>query len=632
MTHAEDTEEVDATDVIAARGETLAAYAATVESAPGATVMPDALATETGGERTLALLTRVASQQEPRLVVDDEVLGRGGMSVVYLGTQATLGRKVAVKSPREDGSAAHSRVLLREAWITGQLEHPNVMPVYDLAVDDGRPRVVLKRIEGVEWADLISDPEDVRRRFGVSDVRSWHLGTFLQVCNAIHFAHSKGIIHRDIKPSNVMIGAFGEVYVTDWGIAVSNDPQTPAAYDPAALAGTPLYIAPESLLGKPVSPATDVYLLGGLLFELLTGKPAREPGALLALIAQAVTEAPPEFPESVPAELAAICSRCLRLAPEDRFADAEVLRRALETYLERAESLALSDAAGQDLERLVREAEAMALSPDEHPADLYDLFGACRFGFHAALRAWPDNEEARLGIERAVRAMVALEISRGNAASAQTLLGELEAPPAELREQVEAAVAEEAAHRKETERLAALEADLDPELGRSGRFLAAVLLTPPILAAPLTRMDPEAADPTFALRLAIPLVQLAILLALFTWKRAELLANLYNRRLFQATIMVFLGQAVLVVGHYLGGIAMALSNVQNYAIVAMGLTTLAIFVDRRLSLVAAAYTGVYLITSAYPEHRHLYAFAGNLLLCGTLLYIWRPRRRGNRPA
>ena len=104
------------------------------------------------------------------------------------------------------------------------MEHPNIVPLYDVDLDDdGQPLVVFKRIEGETWRVLLDDSEAVRRRFGVVDVLEWHLRTLMQVCTAVHYAHRCGIVHRDLKPDNVMIGDYGEVYVVDWGIAVALD-------------------------------------------------------------------------------------------------------------------------------------------------------------------------------------------------------------------------------------------------------------------------------------------------------------------------------------------------------------------------------------------------------------------------
>ncbi|MCZ7681391.1 MAG: protein kinase [Sandaracinaceae bacterium] len=150
-------------------------------------------------------------------------LGEGGMGIVRLATQRSLGRDVAVKTVK--GSQAAERAtgaLLREACVMGLLEHPNVVPVYDLVVGDaGEPAIVMRKIEGSSWASVMHDPAALRARFDAEDALEWNLRVLAQVCNVVDFAHSRGILHRDLKPENVMLGEFGEVYVVDWGLAVA---------------------------------------------------------------------------------------------------------------------------------------------------------------------------------------------------------------------------------------------------------------------------------------------------------------------------------------------------------------------------------------------------------------------------
>jgi serine/threonine protein kinase len=150
-------------------------------------------------------------------------LGEGGMGEVLLAEQVSMERDVAVKRLKPEARNDYSTLkLLQEAWVTGYLEHPNVIPVYDITVDaQGSPLILLKRIHGVAWGELMDDPETVRRRWGAADLLEWNLRVLMQVCDAVQFAHGRGIVHRDLKPENVMVGEHGEVYVVDWGIAVT---------------------------------------------------------------------------------------------------------------------------------------------------------------------------------------------------------------------------------------------------------------------------------------------------------------------------------------------------------------------------------------------------------------------------
>ena len=136
------------------------------------------------------------------------------MGIIRLGEQGAIGRQVAVKCLREGlDNERFGLQLLREAWVTGGLEHPNIVPVYSVGADsNGHPMIVMKRIEGTPWSELLrSDGRQLRDDPEI----------LKQVCNAVEFAASRGVIHRDLKPDNVMIGTFGEVYVLDWGIAIA---------------------------------------------------------------------------------------------------------------------------------------------------------------------------------------------------------------------------------------------------------------------------------------------------------------------------------------------------------------------------------------------------------------------------
>jgi len=229
--------------------------ARTVVDHPGTTIEPSRIPSS-GAMAALDALRALGATLGGKIDVH-HTIGEGGMGVVHLATQATLGRHVAVKTLRKGAGDEEAALrILREAWVTGALEHPNVVPVHDVGVDaSGAPVIVMKRIEGRVWSHLMRDGAEITRRFGATDPLEWNLRTLVSVCNAVHFAHSRGILHRDLKPDNVMIGEFGEVYVLDWGIAVSlkDDPsgRLPCASQATDIAGTPHYMAPEMLLGDP---------------------------------------------------------------------------------------------------------------------------------------------------------------------------------------------------------------------------------------------------------------------------------------------------------------------------------------------------------------------------------------------
>ena len=140
--------------------------------------------------------------------------------MVRSATQRSLGRTVAIKTTLPDASPAQAELMLQEAWVTGFLEHPGVVPVHDILRGADGPVVVMRRIRGATWEALRVD-EDWARAQGARDLLEQNLRIFVRVCEIVEFAHAKGVMHRDIKPANVMLGSFGEVYLLDWGLALA---------------------------------------------------------------------------------------------------------------------------------------------------------------------------------------------------------------------------------------------------------------------------------------------------------------------------------------------------------------------------------------------------------------------------
>lgn len=401
-----------------------------------------------------------------------KTLGEGGMGVVRVAKQASLGREVAVKTLRSEHTGhGFERRLLQEAWTTGTLEHPNIVPVYDIDLDDDdKPLIVLKRIEGRVWEELMHEPKTIAREHGSGDPLEWNIRVLMQVCRALQFAHRRGFVHRDLKPENVMVGSFGEVYVLDWGIAVAmSDDGTgrfPLAKDAHAMAGTPAYMAPEMLGGaeSQLGPWTDVYLLGAVLYELLAGH-APHNGESLPEVLRSVLQGPPAVQGD--AELCRICERAMDNDRSARFENVEQFRLALEGFLRHRGARQLAERADDSREAMRAHLE----SEDSAAADA--AFAECRFGYRAALESWPDFEEAQVRLREVEVAMARADLEAGRPEAAQRLLVSHAEIPPDLRAALDNALS---AQHEERQTVARLRDDVSQDVGQRTRsFVLAVI-------------------------------------------------------------------------------------------------------------------------------------------------------------
>jgi len=598
---------------------------ATIENRPHDTIIPAILsgAPSTGGGRALANLEALAADIH-RVELGDTI-GQGGMGIVRSGEQVALGRAVAVKTLKVDKRNPGAALdLLREAWVTGALEHPNIVPVHALELDpDGVPSIVMKKISGVEWSALIADPAEVARRFGAHDLLAWNLEILMNVLDALRFAHSHGIVHRDLKPANVMIGEFGEVYLLDWGIAVSlrddGSGRFPLAEHATQLAGTPSYMAPEMLGrddGPPISERTDVYLAGAVLHELITGKPPHAGTNLYAVIASVIASRL-ELPASAPPELARICARAMQVDPAQRFASVAELQRAIRDYLGHR----LSDLiAGRARERLTELLELLGRAePAEH--DVYRLFGACRYGFRDALATWGDNEEAQRGLVDATVAVARYELARNQPQAAVALLGELPAPHPLLP-------TARAAADKRAEELAKLEhlrRDLDKRIGTRTRTFLVLLFGISFSIMPVVIwLVPAFYNAPPVLHVAWALTLAAAIGVASWWARESLTATAFNRRLFVMFLFCFLGQALIAAGGMLAGrptIDNYSTNVLLYTAVVGGM---AIMLEPKLWPAVPVYMATFLVGRWAPDLALPLSGIPNLVATALATYHWRP--------
>ena len=263
----------------------------------------------------------------------------GGMGIVYAAECVTFGREVAVKVMRQGHSVA---VFNREARITARLPHPGIPPIHSLGtLTNGRPYLVMKLIRG-ETLDNI-----LKKRVDLLTARGKLIAVFEQICQAVGYAHSQGIIHRDLKPANVMVGAFGEVQVMDWGLARevrgADETTSQTLADDAGLTvagqvkGTPAYMAPEQARGEEVDARADVFALGGILAAILTGQPPFSGDSVMQTIARAakcdLNDTLGRLDDcGADPELISLCRECLRESPADRPLDGVCLSGNVAKY------------------------------------------------------------------------------------------------------------------------------------------------------------------------------------------------------------------------------------------------------------------------------------------------------------
>lgn len=472
------------------------------------------------------------------------ILGEGGMGRVHLATQNSLRREVAVKTLK-DGANRHAHAaLLSEARVTGFLAHPGIIPVHSLGLDENdKPVLVMKRIEGVPWKELLDNPQSAdwahwESRSG--DRLEVHLQILMKICDALHFAHSQRIIHRDIKPENVMLGLFGEVYLVDWGLALSLENEVANE-----LVGTPAYMAPEMATGAAVDHRTDVYLLGASLHEVLTGNYLHTGTSLHQLLAHAASSAPFAYESTVPTELAELCAQATARDPSQRPQSAEEFRLALADYLSHRSSIAVSNAA---LERLAA-AEATradaSMGPQERAHYLGSHCAEARFGFQEALRAWSGNEAARRGLQQSFALSVEAHLLRRDPIGALAQLQSMEEPPAALREKIDLLTSELDRELKERERLQHLDRELDQTTGFAARVGAFVLITVATAGMSIGLLVTGKGETlTNADTLIIVCLMLGVAGVVLTLKRRKLFANTFNKRLVAFAMISIVGMLI----------------------------------------------------------------------------------------
>ena len=372
-----------------------------------------------GSEGEVAESTRVA-ESLAHLFVDEDthvdryrtlsILGRGGMGEVARARDERIGREVALKlmiEPPPQMQREATERFLREARVQALLEHPSIVPVYEIGNDPcGLPFFTMKRIHGCTLFEILAQQQApaISGKALVTVSRNKLLRAFVTVCEALDYAHSRGVVHRDLKPDNIMLGLYGEVYVLDWGVAklmrLDQDEVTPdeepRATQPGEMVGTPGYMSPEQIVNidNDVDERSDVFALGCILFELLAGRPlfaGPSTGAILqetlspSRVTPSIADAPPE--------LCALVDRATRFRPVDRNTTARDLARAVESFLDGDRDMALRTKLAEERAEAARGYADSALSQSKSDNEKYRSLAMHEAG--QALALAPDNLSAR---------------------------------------------------------------------------------------------------------------------------------------------------------------------------------------------------------------------------------------------
>lgn len=328
-------------------------------------------------------------------------LGEGGMGVVYLGVQKSIGREIAIKFLKKDyldEKDAAQRFIL-EGRIAGKLDHPNILPIFDLGrSQDGDLFIAMQKISGKRWDQVAAQKRPKE-----------NLEIFLRACDAMAYAHSRGIIHRDLKPENVMLGEYGEIIITDWGLAMSlkKADGSDSSCVEQMQAGTPAYMAPEiaSCDFSAVGERTDVYLLGATLFEVWTGRAphvGKDVYACLEAAARNIIQ-----PVDKADEIVEITRKAMATNPADRFPSVTELQKAVQEYLQHSESLNLTSSAKVEFAK---------------PGNSYSDLSRALALFEEALKLWSENPEARKGVMQTRLRFAAAALARRDLNLGESLL------------------------------------------------------------------------------------------------------------------------------------------------------------------------------------------------------------------
>ena len=548
-------------------------------------------------------------------------LSRGGMGIIRSALQKALRREVAVKTVRSDADADTRQRILDEALVIGQLEHPNIVPIHEVGQDhNGDPVIVMKKIEGVSWAQILENPARAPENADKVDL-DWHLSVLGKVCQALRFAHSRGIVHCDIKPANVMIGAFGQVFLVDWGVAVytgSVGVGLPRPGDRVAV-GTPGFAAPEMASGSTdFDERTDVYLVGATLHEVLTGKPRHAGKTVSEALTNARASEPVDY-KGVPEELGNIANRATAKDKDDRFQSIDELWTAIDDFRDHRGSLEVASAAKRRLEALER-----SIRLDRSHAVINDRFIEARFGFRQALEQWPENEDARVGLRQALIAMIEYHLDRGHDDSAEALLPALQPPLPRLEERLQEI---RLGKHEAAKALAEFRRDRDLSVGQHLRFGFAVAIaiawTTSSMVMAWTRwgIDPATIDPNYLRSIArtcgIPLVVLLGFNRLFS-------SNSANKRIVWGIAGILATVALGRTAAHLAGFPVHQTTTFEFFVFGLAAIGIGLQSDQRIAYLGPFCFASGIVSAVVPQYQMVVLGTLAFTTFTYLAWLWRP--------
>lgn len=355
-----------------------------------------------------------------------KILGEGGMGRVFLGKQEYPSREVAIKELKEQ-STQKGKLLLREAMITGKIPHPNIIPIHELKLTNQGPEIIMQRVDGHSFEHFLDrKPQKGTQLLYCIDILK-------DVCNALIYAHDKGVFHRDIKPENIMLGHYGEIYVLDWGIAL--DTKMPLS-NRKVIVGSPAYMAPEMLTGyeKDVSVQSDIYLLGSTLHEILVGSPRHIGNTLQDVFDSVQRSEPYEYPSSIFEKLGVLCNKACHVDPAQRHISVREFQQELSECIVHWDAIKLCNKAQETLDHLqitLQQMEMIFADSDKSITNFSHVLGMsltnheeiidnsnkyfiqARFGFEQALLLWPECEIAHEGIKKTLLTMFDISVCKG---------------------------------------------------------------------------------------------------------------------------------------------------------------------------------------------------------------------------